>query len=181
VALLVVLSPLFSAFDLAPIPNGLRQKLHFRFNTEEARTEYQQWVFMDRNARRWSWLGRAIKASTEPGDSCVSAAIGALGFYSERFIFDQCGLVNSEVSSRVDPAARRSPGHDKYVDPEFFLEHAPTVLRADIVPRKFKDERVSQYEQILPPGYRVETAPLAKLLGEGRFRGMVLVMQRRVK
>ncbi|MHC4943855.1 MAG: hypothetical protein ACYTG7_12635 [Planctomycetota bacterium] len=179
-AFLVMLSPLLSTFDLAPLPDAVRRQLHFRWNAEEVRTEWEQWYFMDRNARRWSWLGRAVKACTEPGDSCVSAAIGALGYYSERVIYDQCGLVDLEVSRRREAeTTKRSPGHDKFVDAEFFLERKPDILRADIVSKKFKAERVSQYEQTLPPGYRVETASLAKLLGEGRFRGMVLVMQRR--
>jgi hypothetical protein len=59
----------------------------------------------------------------------VAGAIGALGWYSGLDVYDQFGLVTPKVAHlEVADADLRSPGHDKRVDPYFFLDDEPTYL-----------------------------------------------------
>ncbi len=118
-------------WDLHVVPENLRAALHFRLNSSEFRSEIDQWRFQKKNAAEFATMGRVLSRVTDPGDSIVEAAIGAVGYYSDRFIYDQVGLVTPIVARRsIAPDERpRSPGHDKWVEPEWFVEHGivPTV------------------------------------------------------
>ena len=107
------------------------------------RTENQQWWAMVTHTRNWKLKGLALDAITEPGDTYVAAAIGNLGFYApDLFIFDRNGLVTREVAELPWNGELRSPGHDKTVDYEFFLDQEPDVLDAKLVSSPNIDERI---------------------------------------
>jgi hypothetical protein len=170
---------LLPAFDLHVVPEPLRRALHFRWNTERFTSEYRHWLGMKRRAERWSLLGKALKAHSEPGDSLVSPAIGAVGYYSGLFIYDRQGLVTREVGlRRASGAARRSAGHDKSVPPTFFRSHRPTYLRAHLAasPRE-RDALLRQLEGLSGHGYRAEAIALSA--SEGFPDGFALVVLRR--
>jgi hypothetical protein len=67
----------------------------------------------------------------------VAGAIGALGYYSmPLYIYDQNGLVNREVARRdrsADEETLRWPGHDAYVEKDFFVDRTPAVLDYEVV------------------------------------------------
>lgn len=135
VALCSTLS-LLPAFDRAATPESLRQRFQFRWNAPTFLSEYGQWARMDAQAREWEDLGRAIHRHTEPGDSIVHGAVGAVGYFSERFVYDRNGLVTREVALRDPRPGRNSPGHDKTVPKEYFLQHAPTYIDVFLWPKQ---------------------------------------------
>jgi hypothetical protein len=123
-------------WNLHVVPVGVRTALHVRQNRDESffRSEFEQWQRQVDSARQWTLRGRALKVVSEPGDSMVMSAIGAAGFYSDLFVFDRHGFVNTEVSTREREAVAadelKSPGHDDPVEDSFFLElgYEPTFL-----------------------------------------------------
>jgi hypothetical protein len=152
---LVVLS-LLPSFNLHPVPRGVRRALDFRWNLPGYATEVERWRGMRGNTARWTLLGKALALHTRPGESLVFDGIGAVGYHSGLFIHDQYGLVDREVARRDPGAGPRSAGHDKFVEPEFFLGREPTYLGAYL---SFGGETPAPGPP-LPPMYRSETIPL---------------------
>lgn len=121
-----------------PVPQTVREQFRFRHNVESYKTELDQWHAQSANTREWGIRGKALRAYVdglnwaEGEPSYVAGAVGAVGYYSDLFIFDKHGLVTPEVArratSRDEPL--RSPGHDKYVPTEYFLKDRPTILEA---------------------------------------------------
>ncbi|RMG43230.1 MAG: hypothetical protein D6719_04155 [Candidatus Dadabacteria bacterium] len=134
----VVLLPLvfftfvLPGFDLHIVPEKVRKKFHFRYNTTVHRSEYQQWAFQKDNATRWAELGKILKKKYTPADSIVRTAFGATGYYSDLIVLDRSGLINKEIARRRLPRKLKSAGHDKSVTYEYFLKDRPTILRAVI-------------------------------------------------
>jgi hypothetical protein len=158
VAALVALS-LLPSFNLHPVPRVVREAVDFRWNLPGYVTEYERWRGMRGNAARWAILGRALARHARADESLVSDAIGAVGYYSGLFIHDQYGLVDREVARReVDPG-RRSAGHDKFVEPEFFLDRRPTYLEAGLV-LPGGDRGAGADGRDLPDGYELALLPL---------------------
>ncbi len=120
------------------------ESMAFRYNARkpdgsvQVRTEREQWQAMKSRAKEWKQLGRAVALHTAPEDSLVAGAIGALGYFSGRRMFDQYGLVSPEVLKAnkpkvPKPADRRSPGHDRQVPATFFLAQKPDWLGARLL------------------------------------------------
>lgn len=105
------------------------QALHFRWNEELPITERAMRDSAKRNADNWSLVGRAL-APRFAGQSIVLGGIGAVGYYSGLRVHDLFGLVDARVASQTTPLVRASPGHDRRVDPEFFLAEKPDLLGA---------------------------------------------------
>lgn len=176
VAGLVVLS-LLPSFNLHPVPRAVREAVDFRGNLPGYATEYERWKGMRGNTARWTLLGRALARHTRPGESLVSDAIGAVGYYSGLFIYDQYGLVDREVARRETDPGRRSAGHDKFVEPEFFLGRKPTYLEASLV-LPGRDPGLGADRGDLPDGYELATFPLDT--ADGFPDGLILRVIRRV-
>ena len=177
-ALLVCLVQTLPAFGVELMPGALRQALHFRWNTPEAVTELQQWHRMRKNVNEWTIMGRMLKRIARPGDSYVGAAIGAVGYYSGLTVYDMCGLVDREVARRkAENPVPRSPGHDKYVEPEFFLPRRPTFLRVMVVPKRLVSQVKDLFSRNAPSGYEVKSLPVPPAIAGGRNR-LFCVMQR---
>jgi hypothetical protein len=178
-AIILILIQVLPAFGMAPVPASIRKLLHFRWNSPTVKTELDQWRQMKRNLSEWTILGRALKEVSNPGDAYVSAAIGAVGYASDLTIYDACGLVDLEVANReVKDPGRRSAGHDKYVEPEFFLDRNPAFLRALMVPGMHRAAVEEDFKQGLPQGYRVESRRIPPRLAGGK-KNLFIVMQRR--
>ncbi len=176
VALLLLLS-LLPAFNLHAVPEVLRRPFHFRWSNDTFVTEYEQWRLMKVLTERWFLLGKALEMHSAPGDSLVSRAIGAVGYYSGLFVYDQHGLVTREVALRKGPfQAPRSPGHDKFVPRDFFRERRPTFLVAKIMRLNPKNRKPRL--QPARQGYRRETWPLRT--EDGFPEGIGLRVLRRV-
>jgi hypothetical protein len=178
-AVLAILVQALPAFGAAPVPDAVRRAFHFRWNSPVVKTELDQWRQMRRNLSEWKILGRCLRDVSGPETTYVSAAIGAVGYYSDLTIYDACGLVDLEVARRSVPAGeRRSAGHDKYVEPEFFLQRRPNFLRAILVSSRQRTLVEEDYARTLPPGYAVDALGVPPRLADGRSN-LVVVVQRR--
>lgn len=193
IALLCIGLNLGPLWDLHLVPQPLRAALHFRHNSPEYRSEIDQWRFQKRNAAEFALKGRVLARVIRPGDSITEAAIGAVGYYSRRFVFDQVGLVTPIVAQRPLAAdeRQRSPGHDKWVEPEWFVARGitPTIAasllidgplasaadRARLAQAFAAWQRRLRESALLAPRYRAdfalfrlssETAPRALLIWE---------------
>lgn len=113
-----------AAFDHHAVPESVRSRFHFRWNSAQFESELAMWRGMKRRAEKHAVLGRALRALTEPDASVVMGAIGAVGYYSDRVIWDQNGLVCRDVTRRSPRLFRRSPGHDFFVARDFFRGRA---------------------------------------------------------
>ncbi|MFT7670072.1 MAG: arabinofuranosyltransferase [Planctomycetota bacterium] len=127
---------LIACFDRLPVSAALRQEVHFRWNGPQARSEIEQWRFMDTQSRLWSDLGRALALHTQAGESLIRGNIGATGFYSELVLLDQNGLVIPKVAESSEPLKKASPGHDRRVEPSFFFDRNPTYFAAMLLPQR---------------------------------------------
>lgn len=120
---------------LAPEP--MRSAFHFRWNTENFQSEYDQWFMALQQSARWRALGRQLAAHTEPEASFIMGTIGAAGYFSERTIYDTFGLTNRLGEGH--PRRRRSPGHDRAVPVQKLVALNPTYLNANLVPKSKPD------------------------------------------
>lgn len=125
-----ILLALLPSFDVGFVPASVREALHFRWNDPRVQTECEMWRSMRDRAQQWEMTGRALALHTRPGESIVLSNIGAISYFTELHVYDLFGLVSPEVARREAPLARASPGHDKGVSPEFFLDRKPDYLGA---------------------------------------------------
>lgn len=114
--------------QLFGLPNGA--KLTF------LRNELSRWETMKEHADDRKRIGRVLRDELGPGARVVTGAIGVVGYYSGVYIYDQNGLVSREVARReADDKSQelRWPGHDSFVEKEFFLRKHPTVLSVQMI------------------------------------------------
>jgi arabinofuranosyltransferase len=131
--LLIVSLGLLPAWNIHLVPRSVRQAFRFMYSHPGFRSEYERWVSHSGTPVFGKEVGLALKDYAEPGDSLVVGAIGAIGYYSELFIYDRLGLVSHEVAQL--PHTReylRSPGHDIKVSRAFFLSKHPTFIIFDV-------------------------------------------------
>ena len=153
------------AFDRALAPAAWRRALSVRFNAlpsgedGRSRSEWQQWTRMNEQAREWVDLGKALALVSRPGDSIVCGAVGAIGYHSGLSVFDQNGLVTRAVAERPALSERRSPGHDKTVPRDFFLDRNPTYLDAFWYPRGEAELRRDPLVRFDPRYHRILELP----------------------
>jgi len=98
------------------------------FYITRGRNELKRWERMHNNPRRWKEESQALMKVVKPTDRLVTGAIGALGYFTNLYIYDQHGLVDGSVASRRDRSQLRWPGHDKYVNKSYFLRKKPEIL-----------------------------------------------------
>ncbi len=179
-AIVVILVQVLPAFDLSPCPESLRRLFHFRWNSRMVKTEQEQWRQMNDNLVELTMIGKVLKEISGRGDTFVGAAIGAVGYYSDLTVYDQCGLVNPDGAQKVvERPVPRAAGHDKYVEPEYFLDRDPTFLRAVVVSAKKKKQAEDDMERALAPGYLVYSLRVPPRLAGGMGR-LYVVFQRRM-
>ncbi|MDF1801071.1 MAG: hypothetical protein P1V81_18025 [Planctomycetota bacterium] len=111
--------------DRLPLPRPVAEAAHFRWNDTELRSEAEVWRGMRERAKLWSNLGRALARHTEPGETLVVGAIGAVGYYSKLYLLDTYGLVDLDVGLAPGNPGQHSPGHDKQVLDAYFLPRGP--------------------------------------------------------
>lgn len=162
----VIGAGLLPGWDINLVPESIRARHHFRLGAPIFRSEFQQWRFEKENAEHWAINGKALKQIAKPGDSLVTGAIGAEGYYSDLHILDKAGLVTPTVARReVGPAVTSTPGHDKWVEPTWFLQHGfkPTFLGAEVIPgyqfRSQLAEKKRLLESLHLPEYETGSHP----------------------
>jgi len=169
--------------DLHLVPAAWLARFHFRLNTPEILTESEMWESQKLHAEDLARQGRAFALVARPGDSLVQGAIGAIGYHSELFLHDTYGLVTREVAELpADDYRKRSPGHDRVVQPEFFLDRRPTFLDHRLVNRGNRRQIVriaAQWRE--RPGAAVYAPELLELPAESELAGEALLVFRRVE
>lgn len=160
---------LLPAWNVHLVPRATRFAWDFRWNVRDPKrfsSEYGMWKLMKENAAGWVELGRALKEHTRPGERLAQGPIGAVGYYSDLYLYDTYGLTNREIASRPLKLERlKSPGHDRSVGLEFFRDKQVDYWGAELARRAtLFDER---------PGYRADDHPVWKVeiidLEPGRF------------
>jgi hypothetical protein len=178
----VVVVGLLPGWDIHLFPESVRSNFHFRLNTRKYRSEYQQWVLAKQRIHDWTIEGKLLKTNFKPGESMVRGPIGVVGYYSDLYIYDYYGLVTREVTMIPDDGVLKSPGHDKRVPVEFFLDKKPTILRGHIVPvyhlrSVFKKMRRKFYTNV----YVVDFLPTPAITNDEKPGGpQYLVLMRRI-
>lgn len=137
-------------WNLHVVPRSVLQRFHFRLNVETAESEYEQWREQRWNGIRWSVLGRALHELTGPDDAIVTGAVGAVGYWSGRHIYDRHGLVTAEVGLMPSPPQDelRTPGHDHGVTASWFVAqgYRPEIVESRIL-RLGPDEPLARLER----------------------------------
>jgi arabinofuranosyltransferase len=167
------------AWRLNPLPEWLREPLHFRPFVGQTVTELDMWGGESKQVALLTQIGRALREHSAPGESLVSDAIGAIGYYSGLNIYDRYGLVTPSVAAReIEPGALLGPGHDKHVGPLFFVDQGPTYLHAQLLADPLESRVFAQdlHAWGVAERYAPEVIPLGELVaGNGerflmRFR-----------
>jgi hypothetical protein len=180
--LVCVATNILPAFNWHAVPLTIRTRFHYNGTVMKYMNPRDHWRFMADNTEEWSHLGKALKLHSKPGESLVAGAIGAVGYYSELFIYDELGLVSREVAARKvkpDVEARLPAGHAKFVPPRFFLKHNPTYLSASLIKLPSTDAR--QIPLAEPPpgsGYEPVIVPLSSDAGFPEQTGLLLIRRR---
>lgn len=140
------------AWERTLVPASVLDRTHYNWNFNERLSEVELWRGEVRRAAVWSDLGRALALHSEEGDSLIAASVGAIGYHSGLFLFDQYGLVSREVALLpMEEGTRRSAGHDKYVDLAYFEKDRPTFMHARLIEVDGNGEPLKR-----PPGNRRE-------------------------
>jgi arabinofuranosyltransferase len=123
------------AFDIDPLLAPFRTPLAFRGSEEEVQSEYGKWANVEGNTQEFVERGQALHAYCERTDGVVTGAVGAIGYYGDLVVEDVFGIVDRAVALRPGPTGRlvESPGHDKRVPIEFFLDRHPRILYSQTV------------------------------------------------
>lgn len=131
----LVLTQAASAFDVHLIPDAVRRLAHMRLSDKIFLSEAERWANQRENTKGFVQRGQALAEVADPTDAVVAAAVGAVGYYSGLEVMDQHGLVTREVGlRRMQPGPlTRSPGHDKHVEPTYFVKYEPRFLYARAV------------------------------------------------
>lgn len=130
--------------DVHLVPERVRRVVHFRLSDKIFLSEANRWANQRENTEGFIQRGIALAQVAEPTDTVVAAAVGAVGYYSGLEILDQHGLVTREVGLRPMPRGplTRSPGHDKHVEPTYFVKYEPRFLYARAVQGKLAAGRM---------------------------------------
>jgi len=111
------------------VPGGVRSPLTMGFKLGFGQNELAQWEAERATAKQGARAGQVLLRYAQPGESLMSGAIGAVGYYSDLYIYDVCGLVNREIAHHAFPdLLAKPPGHDKCGVLYDFLDHRPTYL-----------------------------------------------------
>ncbi len=166
--------------DVQLAPRTVRQALQWRNSYPKVDTELGMWSFMNDNVNTWARQGRMLAAATRPGESLVTGAIGARGYFSHLTILDRGGLVSREPNQVPSTSSvhRVSPGHDRTVPRTFFLPQQPDYLDFAVedpaggLPALLREAR--RLEAYSTPGY----GPRARKVSIDGVERIVLLLAR---
>ncbi len=159
-AIVMTLS-LLPAWNIHIVPHSVRARFRFMYSHPGFRSEHERWVQHSSMPLIWKEIGLALKDHARPGDSLVVGAIGAIGYYSDLFVYDRFGLVTRKVTTVPRQKHLRSPGHDGKVSRDFFVDEHPTFLLFDVIQSSSLRDRV------------IDQADEWKALGVGLWRRYV--------
>ncbi|MHA1570022.1 MAG: hypothetical protein ACTSXZ_11175, partial [Alphaproteobacteria bacterium] len=83
--------------------------------------------FIVENTRDWRQVGAELRRSTPDGAKVATIAIGALSYFSHRYVLDMLGLTDVHIAHTDVPTGEAITGHEKY-DLDYVLERAPELI-----------------------------------------------------
>lgn len=76
---------------------------------------------------RWVAVGKWLKKNTKAGESAAMVPIGAVGYYSDRYVYDMLGLTDKYIARKKTELGKGWAGHEKR-DGKYILSKRPTYL-----------------------------------------------------
>ena len=164
----MVLLGVVTSYGVDLVPDGLRQRLHFRWNDPEAMSEIEAWHFVQGTDATWIKWGKALDEAITPGDSLVVYGLGAIGWFAPGLdIHDGHGLVSRIPKDAWQTGERRTPGHDCKLEREWFFAERPVDERPTIYSVIFLPPDAAIPDRFQRKFFRVERHPLPPELGFG--------------
>ena len=80
-----------------------------------------------RYTREWGEVGKVLKKSVPEGTAIATIPIGALGYWSDRYILDMLGLIDLHIAHLKLPTGLRVVGHEKH-DTKYVLGRKPELV-----------------------------------------------------
>jgi hypothetical protein len=76
---------------------------------------------------RWIQVGTWLSQHAQKSDSVALVPIGAVGYYSDLYVYDMLGLVNRHIAHMKVSLGKGWAGHEKH-DGQYILSQKPTYL-----------------------------------------------------
>lgn len=102
-------------FDVSLVPTGVRASLDFRAVKSGHATEREVWATEKSRAQGWAEQGRYLRRALADDEKIPTVGIGAIGYFSHRYVIDNCYLVARFPEGLEIPAGENSPGHDSCI------------------------------------------------------------------
>ncbi len=141
-------------WDVHVVPLEIRSEFGYRrHGGREMKSEYQRWAELSSKVMAWGRLGRMLRAyagsELERPVSMVVRALGTIGYDTDFLMYDCAGLTVPEIARRQVTEWKSQPGHDKSVEPEYFVDFDPSILRAWSLPAGEPEAIIKQINTIL--------------------------------
>jgi hypothetical protein len=179
----VIAVGLLPGWNFHLVPRTILARFRFMYFNPGFKTEYERWAAQNVKPGKAKLVGLALKRISQPGDSLVVGAIGAIGYYSELFIHDRFGLATREVALRPrgENEPIRAPGHDGKVSRSFFLHEHPTFLIHTVIEGddlgRWVIEQANEWKTLLAGSlWRRYVPDLVELEGRPDAEAKVVVM-----
>jgi len=87
----------------------------------------QEFIVM--NTRDWALVADKLSSVTPPAARIATVPIGAMGYFSHRYILDLVGLTDVHIAHAEAPTGVGITGHEKY-DIDYVMERRPELIAA---------------------------------------------------
>ena len=123
----VIALNLLPAWNIHVVPESWRHTFDFRYGWAK-QTEYNWWKTHNTSKE----IGLILKRYFSPEDSIVLGGIGEIGYYSDLYVYDRFSLINRITVEHSD-GTLSMPGHDTRVEPHWFLQLEPTIIKHEVI------------------------------------------------
>jgi hypothetical protein len=83
--------------------------------------------FIVENTRDWAGVAQELDRRAPPGAVIATIPIGAMGYFSHRYILDMVGLTDTHIAHTAVPTGEAITGHEKY-DIDYVLARRPELI-----------------------------------------------------
>lgn len=90
-------------------------------------TQLAKHIYLVELTEEWSETGRELKEQLPKKAVIAAIPIGALGYWSDRYVLDMLGLIDIHIAHKQLPPGRGVRGHEKF-DTEYVLARRPELI-----------------------------------------------------